>query len=481
MGIGNTSTASSQLIQGNTIYALDNTNTDGSNTSVVAIDIEGSTGSGTISRNRVYGITNSSTGTSPFIFGINAYWGSWTASNNQITITNGEATDNVKSNNTNTNAVNNALNSNTVYRTERIEDNNITTPLTTTLQIPPETSAPIQIGGSKIPHDNVLSTNGVIIQGIHDESDGVWNYYYNSIYIGGTASTGNQNSYCYARQNYGPSTVTFRNNLFYNARTGGTGSHYAIANEYGGATGWSSSASNYNVFISSDSLTTGEWTTGTSRTMDQWRTSSGGDNQSWSVTSAQITGTSLFNSISSGNLNIRSGNQQAWLVSGKGIALSGQNVDYEGTSRSTTIAGGTTDIGSDEFSAIPPSCPLATIDNAPGSGVTSNFYLYGRRIVSINWGTGGTSYPSSMSVQYYSGVTPPNPAGGNYADSYWAINIAGGSFAGATYDATIYFGDNETYTITSPSINTLMAKYDGLWIVFPAGSHSQNKRADRVF
>jgi hypothetical protein len=469
LGIGSTSRASSQLIQGNTIYALDNTNTQNSSTGVVAIDVEGSTGSGTISRNRVYGLTNTSTGTSPYIFGINAYWGSWTASNNQITITNGESTDNTSQNNANTNAVKTVMNSNTVYRTERVEDNNMTVPQTTTLQIPPEAVIPVQLGGLKKPRDEILSANGVIIQGIHDESDGVWNYYYNSIYIGGTASTGNQNSCCYVRQNYGPSTVTFRNNLFFNARTGGTGNHYAIANEYGGSTGWSSSASNYNVFVASDSTKIAEWNTGTSRTMDQWRTTSGGDKQSWSVTSAQITGTSLFNSISNGNLNIRSGNQQAWLVSGKGIALLGQNTDYDGTSRVTSISGGTTDIGSDEFSATPPSCPFATVDNAPGSGVTSNFSLYGRTIVTINWGTGGTSYPTAMNVQYYSGVPPPSPAGGNYSDSYWAINIAGGSFTGATYDATIYFGDNETYTVTTPSINTLMAKYDGIWIVFPAG------------
>ncbi len=335
-------------------------------------------------------------------------------------------------------------------------------------QIPVENETQVETPSKNI-SDNLDATNGVQIQGIHDETDGVWNYYYNSVYIGGSATSGNENSYCYARQNYGPSTVTFRNNLFFNARTGGTGNHYAIANELGGSTGWSSTASNYNVFVSANANTIGEWNIGTNRTMDQWRTSSGGDKQSWSVTSAQISATNLFTSIANGDLNIISGNSSAWLVSGKGIAVSGQNTDYEGNSRATSISGGTTDIGADEFTATPPSNPVATIDNVPGSGVTTNFTLYGRRICSIIWGTGGTSYPSSMNLRYYSGVNPPNVLGGNYSNSYWNLLIGGGSFAGTTYDITIYFGDNETYTITTPSANTRLAKSNGTWEVFPAG------------
>jgi Secretion system C-terminal sorting domain len=470
LGIGNTSTASSQLIQGNTIYSLNSTTSGSFNTGVVALDVEGSTGSGTIARNRVYGLTNTSIGTAPFIFGLNAYWGSWTASNNQIAITNGEATDNINQSKVQPTSGRTKLNSNTIYKTKQIR-NEDKIAQTTSLQIPLENESLETVDNKKnFVQEKDLSTNRVIIQGIHNESDGVWNYYYNSVYIGGSATTGNANSYCYARQNYGPSTVTFRNNLFFNARTGGTGYHYAIANEYGGSSGWTATASNYNVFVSSDSTTIGEWNIGTNTTIDQWRTSSSGDNQSWSVTSAQISASNLFSSIVNGNLNIRSGNQEAWLVSGKGIALSGQNTDFEGTSRVTTISGGTTDIGSDEFAATPPNSPQATVDIAPGSGVTSNFSLYGRRIVTINWGTGGTSYPSAMNVRYYSGVVPPAVLGGNFSDSYWLINVGSGSFSGTTYDVTIYFGDNETYTITSPSSNTRLAKSNGTWEVFPLGS-----------
>lgn len=466
LGIGNTSSASSQVIQSNTVYSLNGTTVAASNTSVVALHVEGQSGSGTIARNRVYGLLNTSTGASPVIYGLNAFWGSWTASNNQITITNGAPSDNITNHQPQPERT--AHNTNRVFNTKKITLTNISTQSANDM-LPAESDIEV-IGPVKNSTDEIDATNGVVIQGIHDESDGVWNYYYNSVYIGGTASSGNMNSYCYARQNFGPTTVTFRNNLFFNVRTGGTGTHYAIANEFGGSTGWSATASNYNVFVSSNANTIGEWNAGSNCTIDQWRTASGGDKQSWSVTSAQITAANLFNSISSGNLNIQSGNSEAWLVSGKGIAVSGQNTDYEGTARVTTIQGGTTDIGSDEFASTPPSNPSATIDNTPGSGVTSNFTLYGRRIVTINWGTGGTSYPTAMNVQYYSGVNPPGVVGGNYSNSYWLISIGSGSLAGATYDITINFGDNETYTITTPSSNTLLAKSNGTWEVFPAGS-----------
>src|SRR5260221_3086116 len=45
--------------------------------------------------NQIYDLTNASTGSGPIINGINEYLGSaWTISNNQITLTNGDALDN---------------------------------------------------------------------------------------------------------------------------------------------------------------------------------------------------------------------------------------------------------------------------------------------------------------------------------------------------------------------------------------------------
>jgi hypothetical protein len=54
---------------------------------------------------------------------------------------------------------------------------------------------------------------------------------------------------------------------------------------------------------------------------------------------------------------------------------------------------------------------------------------------------------------------------GNFSKSYWNITVGGGTFNGK-YNITLTFGDNETYTISTPAANTLLAKYDGTWEVF---------------
>jgi hypothetical protein len=257
-----------------------------------------------------------------------------------------------------------------------------------------------------------------------------------------------------------------RNNLFYNGRTG-TGRHFAFGNEVG-FTNWTSSSSNYNVFIVPDINYVATWET-FEETMAQWRLNSGGDAMTWCTTTSSIAAASLFQNISTGDLRINSGNAAAWVVSGKGIAVSGQNIDFEGNARVTAISGGTTDIGTDEFAATPPGNPAATVDNAPGSGVTSTYTLWSRTIAVIDWGTGGSSYPSALNVRYYSGVSPSGTLGGGYSNSYWEF-IAVGNLTGASYDITQYFGDNETFSISSPSSNTRLAKYITSWEVFPSGT-----------
>jgi hypothetical protein len=79
----------------------------------------------------------------------------------------------------------------------------------------------------------------------------------------------------------------------------------------------------------------------------------------------------------------------------------------------------------------------------------------------LNWGTGGTSYPTSMNVKYFSGVEPPGITGG-YSYSYWQAT-PNGTLAGTTYDVTINFGNNETHSITAPNLNTRLAKHDADW------------------
>ena len=72
--------------------------------------------------------------------------------------------------------------------------------------------------------------------------------YYNSIHIEGVVTSGAQPSFGYLRGDFSAtarnSAVDIKNNIFNNTRTGGTGKHYAISNQYGATTpvntGWAS-------------------------------------------------------------------------------------------------------------------------------------------------------------------------------------------------------------------------------------------------
>ena len=132
---------------------------------------------------------------------------------------------------------------------------------------------------------------------------GIWNQvnpaagydqkvYYNSIYIDGTVAAGTQPSFAYYRGNF-TSTFTgpmldIKNNILVNKRSGGTGSHYAIANSYGAASsasGWPAGASDYNV-LNADANSIGYWNT--NQNFIDWKASSLSDNNSLSAVSVQF-------------------------------------------------------------------------------------------------------------------------------------------------------------------------------------------------
>ena len=93
------SATTNQTISGNTIHTLIGSTTGSYNSNVTGICISSNTSSSSGKlNNRIYDIDNTSTGAAPAIFGINAYYSSWNVYNNQVTITNGQATYNVQKN-----------------------------------------------------------------------------------------------------------------------------------------------------------------------------------------------------------------------------------------------------------------------------------------------------------------------------------------------------------------------------------------------
>lgn len=464
IGLFTGSSSTSQTISGNTISGL--YGTDNSNSYVMGFAYYNNLAKGTFENNRIFNLNHSSTTGSANIWGINAFWGSWNIFNNQISITNGEATDSysTSNNNSSNNESNKGSNSRINADNSFINiDGSVNEDVSRSYYVDNVISK-IDIDKGSNNQNTDLFTNGVSIKGIHDEAEFQSLYYYNTIYIGGSAVSGSANSWAYDRPLLAWATnAALRNNLFFNARTGGTGFHYAIGNEVG-YQNWNNTSADYNVYIAPNANAVAIWGT-TNQNIFQWRDSCMGDKHTWSTTSSVISSSNLFTNILTGNLNINTGNWEAWIVSGKGMAIAGSSSDYNGNSRPTAISGGCSDIGSHEFTAIPPNNPSAVQVNAPGSGVISNYTLWGRTLISINWGSGGSSYPSSVDVKYYSGVSHSGVLGGGYSNSYWTINPTG-TLTGTTYNITINFGQHETFSISTPSVNTRIAKYNGTWEVF---------------
>ena len=296
--------STNNLIENNTVYALRDINTGsyqyGPNN--YGIIFTGTNSSGKICRNKIYDLTNTSTtpsgGGFGSIDGIVADEGNYEVSNNMISLTN-------------------------------------------------------------LPNTNDISMYGIIDYSVSVSSI---NYYDNSIYLGGTNSGTANSSCCYFRFPGGDGSVAgasvqFRNNIFFNARTGGTTNNTAIANVNSYLTsGWPASASNYNLLVSPDSTKIGRWSSvpGGYKTFAQWKAISGGDNNSISyvsgTSSGQLNATDLF-VIPDSNLHIK---PTSTVVNRKGTSLSPTvTIDIDGESRHPTKP----DIGSDEYAPTAPDVP----------------------------------------------------------------------------------------------------------------------------
>ncbi|MGH7740585.1 MAG: beta strand repeat-containing protein, partial [Candidatus Eiseniibacteriota bacterium] len=230
----------------------------------VAVDgIYANGGSGTVERNRVWDLTNSAGSATASVRGVYQYGGTWAMANNEISVTNGANTN------------------------------------------------PLQLFG--------------IAQNLASGS-GVGNVSYNSVYLGGSVSSGVANSYGFARQaNFAD---VLADNLFFNDRTnsGGAGSHYAVSASATGS--WSS---DHNAFIATDAATLGQWS-GADQAFAPWQAASGGDAASLGETAANVPAVQLLSDAANGILDIKptSGYDVPPIVSNGGAPVIGITTDFGG-------------------------------------------------------------------------------------------------------------------------------------------------------
>ncbi len=263
------------------------------------------------------------------------------------------------------------------------------------------------------------------------------NIYNNSVYIGGTAS-GNSNSY--ALLTGAPSSLSsndIKNNILYNARTGGSGTHYA-ASAYYTPSLINASSFGYNLMITPSVNTVMELPAGTALNAAavnaMYTTNS--SNTNWIETSANVSATALFTNTATGNLALNSANTASWYANGKGLPMTDLANDYNNATRSTTIAAGSTDIGSVEVT--PSVAPASATASAVPSLNGTTTYTYGNRAVaSVTWGAAGT-VPTALDVKYYSGTNAPSLlAGKTQYNAYYAITPTGGT--GYTYSIALAY------------------------------------------
>lgn len=394
------STSSTANIYDNTLYDIKLTSTDGTNTYVAGIDLEDRYFNVYVYRNRIYNIFNDNTN-GAIAMGITYYTESAHTESDNIYV------------------YNNMI--------SLITDQNT-----------------LLFGIADLSGDNTNNQTA--------------NVHYNSVYLGGTVTSGSNNSAAFNRGYLGfsgrPTINAFtktklKNNIFINNRSGGTGKHYAIINATNGAPtqGWYQNASNYNFLVANTS-TVGGWGNNsiTDYTFANWVLQSGTpkqDKNSWWKSS--VTAANLFSAVSTADLSVLNTNTEAWYVNGKGIAGDSVNniaTDYYGNSRTTTLGIGT-DIGANEFNAT--STPEnATMSGTIGYGNTITYTYNGRTLSTITWGSTGT-LPSALTMYYYSGNDPEDIIpGANYSNAYYNFTPTGGS--GYEYSITMYYDPAIMYT-----------------------------------
>ncbi|MES2773579.1 MAG: T9SS type A sorting domain-containing protein [Bacteroidota bacterium] len=281
---------------------------------------------------------------------------------------------------------------------------------------------------------NPAGNSSQYIVGIFDNgTDGsTLNAYNNSILIGGT-STSTTNSWAFLRQPIGNANGSIRNNIFYNNRSGGGSANFALGNEKFGSGDFNVSNNLYlgtgvpdaSFMDRAASGTTGE-------SFASWVAATH-DISSYAAPATTINPDVLFKDVATGNLDINNTTGMCWYVNGKALPLAGLADDYSGNSvRSTTLATGSADIGSDEFttSTLPP--VLAT-DGAHAPGGTENFTFAGRTLASITWGAGSVSLPNLGNIMHYTGEWPNDitnngtVTGARTLNEWWDIPATGGS------------------------------------------------------
>lgn len=187
-------------------------------------------------------------------------------------------------------------------------------------------------------------TTGYDIEGIYEES-GTNDFYFNSVYIGGSGVGAGSASYAFNSSISTNTVRNYKNNIFWNDRSNASAtspSHYAI--KIGGTAGL---ASDYNVLLATG---TGRIVTNIAGTdypvLAQWRSNTGGDASSYSVNPQFVNPTGTNTTV---DLHIKP-SPTPTVTESTGVLIASVTGDYDLQTRASLTP---TDIGADASNLTP--------------------------------------------------------------------------------------------------------------------------------
>lgn len=200
-------------------------------------------------------------------------------------------------------------------------------------------------------------TNAQVIQAFRDFgfSGNTFNAYYNTVYVGGTAS-GTSNSWALYRAFSAPTTSTMKNNISFNDRTGGTGNHFAGGDQ---SANTGTYVGDYNLYVGTGATAAnfmdyGSSSSGTPVSFTTWKTGppTRDANSTGSTRASYTAASTVFTDLTpaSTDLHIRVDRNCALDNTGNnnGILLAD---DFDATSVRSIVTPFTTDIGADEWTS----------------------------------------------------------------------------------------------------------------------------------
>lgn len=399
MGIDNEASGGTQVVIGNTIRNISTVCTNPSANNVASItgisSMNSTTGGHTVSQNTIHSL--SSTGAAAvYVFGIICYHA-------------GAATN---------------INSNLIHS------------FNTTSNTAVQTGIKIYSGPGNFSNNMIrlgINASGAsvsstpLIRGLWQYSTDPCNYYFNSVYIGGTVTAGAINTYAFVRDNV--ATINIKNNIFYNARTGGTGKNYAIVTNSNTVT------SNYNdLFTVVAGANLGSYNAGTTpQTFATWKSGTSQDANSINSDPSFVTPAGTAATV---DLHINTGSTAV----GVGWFGTGVLVDYDLQQRKTGTNPNGPCIGADE-NDLPPLAKNAYGIYIPAAQPTGN--ISDCEIIAVGGTPGGIGY-----------LVAYNPAPNTVSTNYANVGIS--SFPKITSDNFSCMNTPIDFTTNSGAPNWIM-------------------------